>query len=242
VRQGRHHEPLHRRTDRIRRAPGSADRSQSWALTALRRPRTLAVIAAAVAFAAAALFLAVVLLGDDGEPSPGPLGTDEVQSSGFSHEVGRDFTFGLPVAFNRGDKPAVLERISLIDPTPRLKVIATRVAGPDRRMFSSQPNRTGPPREITDLHPVRGSEVAPQDKPDGDRGVRTSRTGRCRGHCGTFAGRRGPGPWPQGRAESQRAAVSPETARQGRGGPQAGEADQAPPRRARSGADGSRWI
>jgi hypothetical protein len=56
--------------------------------------------------------------------------------------------------------------------------------------------------------------------------VRTSRTGRCRGHCGTFAGRRGPGPWPQGRAESQRAAVSPETARQGRGGPRAGEADR----------------
>jgi hypothetical protein len=27
--------------------------------------------------------------------------------------------------------------------------------------------------------------------------VRTSRTGRCRGHCGTFAGRRGPGPWPK---------------------------------------------
>jgi hypothetical protein len=27
--------------------------------------------------------------------------------------------------------------------------------------------------------------------------VRTSRTGCCRGHCGTFAGRRGPGPWPK---------------------------------------------
>jgi hypothetical protein len=179
VRQGRHHEPLHRRTDRIRRAPGSADRSQSWALTALRRARTLAVIAAAVAFAAAALFLAVVLLGDDGEPSPGPLRTDEVPSSGFSHEVGRDFTFGLPVAFNRGGEPAVLERISLIDPTPGLKVIATRVAGPDRRMFFFAAEPYWPPREITHLHPVRGFEVAPQDESDGDRGVRTCRTGRC---------------------------------------------------------------
>jgi hypothetical protein len=157
-------------------------------LTALRRPRTLAVIAAAVAFAAAALFLAVVLLGDDGEPSPGPLGTDEVQSSGFSHEVGRDFTFGLPVAFNRGDEPAVLERISLIDPTPGLKVIATRVAGPDRRIFFFAAEPYWPPREITDLHPVRGFEVAPQDEPDGDRGVelvfgaRADQPGRYRTH------------------------------------------------------------
>jgi hypothetical protein len=156
-------------------------------MTALRRPRTLAAIAAAVAVAAAALALAVVLGGDD-EPTPGPLGTDEVQSLGFSHEVGRDFTFGLPVAFNRGDEPAFLERISLIDPTPGLKVIATRVAGPDRRIFYFSADQFWPPREITDLHPVRGFEVAPQDEPDGDRGVelvfaaRADRRGRYRTH------------------------------------------------------------
>lgn len=157
-------------------------------MTVLRRSRALAALAAGAALAAAALLLIIVLRGDDGEPTPGPLGTDEIQSLGFSQEVRREFTFGLPVAFNRGDEPAVLERIVLVDPTPGLEVVATRVAGPDRRILFKASDEVWPSPEITDLHPVEGFEVAPQDEPGGDRGVelvfagRADRPGRYRTH------------------------------------------------------------
>jgi hypothetical protein len=152
----------------------------------LGRPRAQLALAAALVAAAAAVVLAVVLVGGDEEPSAGPLGSDEVQGLGAPQEAGRTFTFGLPVAYNEGDEPAVLDRISLLDPTPGLEVVGTRVAGADRRLLYQSGDPDWPSRRITDQHPVNGFEVAPQDTPEGRRGVelvfglRADRPGRYR--------------------------------------------------------------
>jgi hypothetical protein len=150
------------------------------------RSRVPLALAAPLVAGAAAVVLAVVLLAGDGEPSAGPLGSDEVQGLGAPQEAGRTFTFGLPVAYNEGDEPAELERISLLDPTPGLKVVGTRVAGADRRLLYQSGDPNWPSRRITDQHPVNGFEVAPQDTPEGRRGVelvfglRADRPGRYR--------------------------------------------------------------
>jgi hypothetical protein len=137
----------------------------------LRRTPVRLLLAAAALGAAVAVALVVFASDDDDGPTPGPLGSDEVVGLGAPQEAGRDFTFGLAVAYNRGDEPAVLERISLVDPTPGLRVIETRVAGPQRRLLYQAGDYRWPSPEITDLHPVRGFEVAPRDQPDGRRGV-----------------------------------------------------------------------
>jgi hypothetical protein len=62
-----------------------------------------AVLAAIGATAAAAL-----LLGAEDELPRGPLGTDDITGMGAPQQVGREFSIGLPVVYNRGDEPAKL--------------------------------------------------------------------------------------------------------------------------------------
>src|SRR4051812_45721856 len=107
-----------------------------------------ALVAAAVVVAGVAVFR-----GDD-QPSPRPLGSEETQGLGFAQEVARDFTFGLPVATNRGDETAVLERLSLVRATPGLKLVGTRVAGSRRGVLFQSNDWRWPTPLVTDQHPV----------------------------------------------------------------------------------------
>jgi hypothetical protein len=105
------------------------------------------------------------------EPSPGPLANDTAESIGIGRHPGSLWTYGNPVAWNTGETPAVLTRVWLVDPTPGLRVVDTRVAGPARKVQSVASDPKWPAGELTDLHPVEGFQVAPRSQPDGDRGV-----------------------------------------------------------------------
>jgi hypothetical protein len=102
---------------------------------------------------------------------PGPLANDISESIGIKRQPDEVWTYGLPLAYNTGEKPAVLTRIWLVDPTPGLRVLTTRVAGPDRKRLYVASDPKWPSDGITDLRPVDGFQVAPRSTPDGDRGV-----------------------------------------------------------------------
>lgn len=125
------------------------------------------VVAVALVAAAGAWFV----LRGDGEPTPGPLTSPDATSGGFGRTAGRPFGFGLAVAWNTGDRPAVLERIEPVDMTSGLRVLDTRASGPDRDSLSVAATRQWPSDEFTDLHPVKGFEVAPHTSAAGERGV-----------------------------------------------------------------------
>jgi hypothetical protein len=106
-----------------------------------------------------------------GPPTPGPLARDVAESLGIQRRIGETFTYGLPVVINSGDEPAVLERIEPVNPTPGLNVIHTRVSGSDRKFFFFASGRWPDPSRFTDLHPVRGFVVHPDDVKGWDRGA-----------------------------------------------------------------------
>jgi hypothetical protein len=117
-------------------------------------------------------------------PTPGPLANDAAESLGIQRRVGETFTYGLPVVINSGDEPAVLERIKPVDPTPGLRVVQTRINGSERRYFYFSSGRWPDPERFTDLHPVAGFVVHPEDVKGWDRGaelifvLRADRPGR----------------------------------------------------------------
>jgi hypothetical protein len=125
------------------------------------------------------LLLAVALSacgGEDAAPAPppppsGPLADDGGSGLSLPQNTGVPFTFGVPVVVNRGERPVVLERIALEEPTAGLDVVGTRVAGPKRRIRLKASEYRWPPRDIDDLHAVRGFVVAPQSTRDGERGA-----------------------------------------------------------------------
>jgi hypothetical protein len=85
---------------------------------------------------------------------------------------GKAFSIGLPVVYNRGDKPASLERVSLIGKTPGIEVVQALANGVDRKFLLNAVTDSWPePRTYTDLHPIRGYVVPPVDAPDAKRGV-----------------------------------------------------------------------
>jgi hypothetical protein len=133
----------------------------------LRRAWLLAALVAGLAAAAATWLL---LIRDPGL-SEGPLTSPDATSGGFGRTAGEPFAFGLPVAWNAGDQPAVLERVEPVNPTPGLRVLTTRAAGPDRKYLAVPATPEWPSDMLTDLHPVRGFRVDPRSQPDGERGV-----------------------------------------------------------------------
>lgn len=133
-----------------------------------RRVRLGALLVLAVVAGAGGAWVAI---GRDGERSPGPLMSPEATSGGFGRTAGKPFGFGLAVAWNTGKRPAVLERIDPVDPTPGLRVLETWVAGADRESLAVAATREWPSSDFTDLRPVRGFEVAPRTDPAGERGV-----------------------------------------------------------------------
>jgi hypothetical protein len=104
-------------------------------------------------------------------PPSGPLADEGGSGLSLPQNTGVAFTFGVPVVVNRGDAPAVLERIALEEPSPGLEVVGTRVAGPARRMRLKASEYRWPPRDIGDLHAVRGFVVPPASTRDGRRGT-----------------------------------------------------------------------
>jgi hypothetical protein len=138
---------------------------------AAQRRRALAALAVLLALAAAGAG-ARLLLSDAGQPSLGPLTTHTTDSVAFGQPAGVTFAWGVPVVFNPGDEPAVLDRVTLLDATPGLRVLKVDVGGPNRKyLFSGQAYKWPDPENFTDLHPVSGMRVHPADTKPGERGV-----------------------------------------------------------------------
>jgi hypothetical protein len=125
------------------------------------------VAAAAIALVAAAV--GVVLAGRTSTPQDGPLGNNEVFSTGGSVQLGKLAATGAPTAFNYGDETAVLERIDLVDPPPGIEVTETRIAGQGRGYIPAMTD--WPDRNFRDLHPVNGYRLAPAGTRAGRYGV-----------------------------------------------------------------------
>ena len=117
-------------------------------------------------------------------PTPGPLAHDVAESLGIQRRVGENFTFGMPVVINSGDEPAVLERIEPVGSTPGLRVVHTRISGSERKYFYFSSGRWPDRSRFTDLHPVPGFVVHPENVSGWDRGaelifvLRADRPGR----------------------------------------------------------------
>jgi hypothetical protein len=131
----------------------------------MRRAAPLALIAAAVVVAGWWGYRSF------GPPTPGPLASDVAESLGLRRQIGETFIYGLPVVINDGDEPAVLERIEPVDPTPGLRLIHTRISGSNRKHFAFASGRWPDPSRFTDLHPVRGFVVHPDDVTGWERGA-----------------------------------------------------------------------
>jgi hypothetical protein len=141
--------------------------SPSVARPARKRLR-LAVGAGIVVLAIGGLL--VLLLRGGGPPTAGPLASPEHSSIGFPQKAGNAFPFGLAVAFDRSGRPARLESIAPVAPTPGLRLLDTRVAGAARGGTLVGSYRWPDPA-FKDLHPVRGYVVPPAGSPAGRAGV-----------------------------------------------------------------------
>ena len=136
-----------------------------------RRVRRGVLAVAVLVVLVLAVALAWWLFIRDERPTAGPLANPEAVGFSFRQHPGDTIGYGVPVAFNTGARPAVLKRIRLVNPTPGLEVLATRVAGPDRKLLSVALTDTWPSREFDDVHPVAGYTVAPRTTAQGERGV-----------------------------------------------------------------------
>ena len=76
---------------------------------------------------------------------------------GLGRTAGVPFAFGLAVGGNSGEESVVLERIEPVGATPGLRVLETRVSGPDREFLYVAATREWPSKEFTDLHRGGGS-------------------------------------------------------------------------------------
>lgn len=131
-----------------------------------------------LALAAAVLLVGVggvlLFILRDGGRSPGPVVVDEANRLSGSVPTGREFMYGIPVIYNDGDEPAVLERARFYRATPGLEIVKTLVAGPKRELNLVSSSRRWPaPKDFrpTDLRPLRGYRLAPRSEPTGEFGV-----------------------------------------------------------------------
>lgn len=116
----------------------------------------------------------------------GPLKAEASDRIGFSQVTGRSFGYGMPVAFNTGDRIAELDAVRLLDPTPGLRTEAVYASGTARDGLYLAGSSRWPDPGWTDLHPVSGAQVAPLTTSRGRRGIelvfrlRADRPGRYR--------------------------------------------------------------
>lgn len=135
------------------------------------RTRRLTLAAGAAAAILLAAVAAWALFVRDQHPSPGPLESPEVTSIGFRQHPGEPFGYGLGLVYNHGGRPAVLNRIRLIEAAPELEALATRVGGPDRELLGLAWSPAWPTDEYTDVRLVEGFTLAPKSQPQGERGA-----------------------------------------------------------------------
>ena len=91
---------------------------------------------------------------------------------GVAQQAGKQFSIGLPVVYNRGNRPATLDSVSLVEQTPGLEVVESYANGPERKYLLNATTDSWPaPRIYTDLRPVRGTVVAPRSEREGERGI-----------------------------------------------------------------------
>jgi len=127
-----------------------------------------AAAAVPIALVAAAVAL-VSTSGGDEQPTKllprGPLGTDNVTAMGVPQQAGRPFSIGLPVVYNRGTRPATIERISLVEKSPGLQLLETHVAGIRRKTLLTAFTYRWPERgAYSDLHSPNGYVVPPETR------------------------------------------------------------------------------
>jgi hypothetical protein len=132
--------------------------------------RWAAVAACAIAIIAVAV---LVLVGDDGGRSPGPVVAEEANQLSSTVPTWREFMYGIPVVYNEGDEAAELERATFIQATPGLEIVQTLVAGPRREANLISGSRRFPPTfsRLRDTHPLSGYRLPPRTEPAGERGV-----------------------------------------------------------------------
>jgi hypothetical protein len=137
---------------------------------AMRRPGhlTTVIVAAVVVLVAGGVYW---LLSGRGPSQGGPLENPEVTEVSFRQHPGDTIGYGVPVAWNVGDEPVVIDQVRLIDPTPGMEVVEMHAAGPERDALYLSNSETWPSKDFTDLHPVPGYTVQPRSTPEGDRGV-----------------------------------------------------------------------
>ena len=134
-----------------------------------RNRRKLAFAAAAViAMLAVAAFL---LIRSVGPSTDGPLENPEQTGMSLRQHPGDTIGYGVPVAWNVGEKPVKIQQVRLIDPDPGMQVVEAHAAGSKRRVLYVASTERWPSKDFTDLHPVGGYVVAPRATPEGDRGV-----------------------------------------------------------------------
>lgn len=126
-----------------------------------------------MAFATAALLivLGALLLLRNNEVTPGPLTTAAKDSVTFSLHPNQTGSWGMTVLMNRGDTTATLDAITPVDKTPGLTIVDTLVGGPQRKYLFVGATYSWPNRQFTDLHPVAGMTVPPEQAREGRRGV-----------------------------------------------------------------------
>jgi hypothetical protein len=135
---------------------------------------TFAVPAALVAAAAIAALVAAGGGGEAAPPAPpqGPLGGDDETAMGVPQQAGRPFSIGLPIVYNDGDRPATIDRISLVDASEGIDVLETHIAGTRRANLMTAFTYSWPERgAYSDMHAPRGYVVPPRTTRKGRRGV-----------------------------------------------------------------------
>jgi hypothetical protein len=132
-----------------------------------RRP----LIAAAAGLAVVVVVAVWLIARPAGGPSQGSVSAPGVESVSMFREPGQTFGYGFGVAYNTGQQPAIIQAIRLLDATPGLEIVATRLSGPARKLLFLDSTLNWPAQEFTDQRPVRGYQLAPATRPDGQRGV-----------------------------------------------------------------------
>jgi hypothetical protein len=109
-------------------------------------------------------------------PAPlagGPVVAAETNQLSFSREAGTEFSYGLPIAFNRAGEPARIEAVRLERPTAGLKLVGVLAGGPAREAVATSGDTVFPPRSDgpADLHRAAAFAIPPVESEAGSRGI-----------------------------------------------------------------------
>lgn len=134
-----------------------------------------------VAAVVAALLLVSGCGGDDGAvKAGGPLERPEfrddttVSLAAPKTKIGRSVYFGMVVLDNRGSKPATIDRIELVEPSPNARLAGSYAVGADREASATGSGDWPPPPSDFrpgSWRPALGAVVPPKATPQGRIGI-----------------------------------------------------------------------